>query len=211
MARVISLRFLLAALPFATLAAAQPQTALLDYDSSVAAANATGVYELPSLLLDSNGIILSNDSSQAWHLTQTVTRYSSDLVTIGSSYLTSPSSMNSSLQYVACARWFSVPDNIASASQDDGSCSSIISADCIRDLKNQYLTEAAALEDQDRAANTACGKVFASVAELDYPASCRNPTWSISQGSQGLLSESILVTSSAGITNVSSPSYLDRR
>ncbi|KAJ9639552.1 hypothetical protein H2199_006587 [Coniosporium tulheliwenetii] len=174
MARMTLLPFLSAALPFAILAAAQIR--LPGYDYSIAEANASGVYELPGLLLDSNGLTsFSNNSSQAWRLTQTVTRRPSDLLTLGNSYFTVSSESNSSLQYVACARWFSVPDDVASASQaDDGSCSAIVGADCVRDLKDQYLREATALANQEYAANYICGDFFASIGSQQRPASCQN-------------------------------------
>ncbi|KAJ9666960.1 hypothetical protein H2201_002793 [Coniosporium apollinis] len=190
MARMTLLPFLSAALPFAILAAAQIR--LPGYDYSIAEANASGVYELPGLLLDSNGLTsFSNNSSQAWRLTQTVTRRPSDLLTLGNSYFTVSSESNSSLQYVACAWWFSVPDDVASASQaDDGSCSAIVGADCVRDLKDQYLREATALANQEYAANYICGDFFASIGSQQRPASCQNFFESVFQGSQGLMTVS---------------------
>ncbi|KAI9781797.1 MAG: hypothetical protein M1816_002187 [Peltula sp. TS41687] len=168
----------------------------LAYNShySIDTANATGVYEFPGVLVQNRSkLTSSNDPSQRWTLTQTVTRDASNKnITVGNSYLTIPSSSNSSdrEQYVTCGRIFSIPDDVASARQaDDGSCSTVFGADCVRDLKDLHQRQATAWAAQAHPFNTFCAGFWDTVKTSDYPASCRSSSGEFARAPQALLTD----------------------
>lgn len=204
MSQIASRLFLLLTLLLSTkLTVAQSlYSEFLNYNTSITTANATGIYELPGLLFGRDGLNVSTDPSQIWHLTQTIARRPSDLVTYGNSYLTIPSDQlplsNSSLkaQYSACVRFFSVPDDLARTSQsqaDDGSCSYILGADCVKDLKDLHLRQATAWANEEHTEAEFCTGYFDTIKVADYPSSCRNSSKEIFSGSQGAGSKSLSI------------------
>lgn len=170
-----------------------PNSRAYQSNYSIRTANATGVYKIPGLWQDSNGEPgFARNSSQAWTLTQTLVRDSANRnITVLNSYLTMPSAGNYSVrsQFVTCARVFQVPDDVALASQaDEGSCSMVFGADCLRDLKDLHQRQATAYAREEHSYNTFCSGFWDTVKIDDYPASCGNSTAKIFKGGQALMS-----------------------
>ncbi len=149
-------------------------------ESVISSANLTGVYNIPGLILENGGLRISNDASDQWVLTQTVTDDRRALA-IEEGFLTVPSDQTpETLPYCACAEVFIVPDAVARTRQTvDASCNQVFREECVRDLKDLYLTEAIAASNAAETGQNRCSSVFDAVERRGYPQSCRDSTESV--------------------------------